>query len=237
MIARTADPIKTDLKGKLRIFESPVSGAEYVLGVDVAKGTGEHFSTIQVLRIDSITPIKMEQVAVFEDHFTDVYTFADILNRLSYYYNNGYMMVENNGEGSPVVNRLWWEYENEGLVNTGAKNKDLGIRATKSTKPRAVLLMKKLIEDNNIKINDERTVMQLTDFIDKGNSRFGGGNIDDDLVSSLYWALYILEMEIFDESYEFSKIDEDEDDAWGVLSDVDTGIEEDWSWMGDDLYK
>jgi len=62
----------------------------------------------------------------------------------------------------------------------------LGIRATKKTKPRAVILMKKLIEGKMLILRDYNTITQLTDFIDKGNNRFSCENLDDDLVSALY---------------------------------------------------
>lgn len=225
------EPHHLDMKGKFRIWEKPKSGCTYVMGVDSAKGTGENFSTIQILRIDSITPITMKQVAVWEDNYTDVYTFAGIVNRTSYYYNDAHIMVENNGEGAPVVQRLWWEYENENLINTGGKEKDLGIRATNKSKTMAVLLMKKILEDGSIEIIDPRTVEQLADYQDLGNNKFGGVNIADDLVSALYWALYVLEQEVFDESYQFIE-QEDGDEAWGLLADFGEGVMvEDWSWL------
>jgi len=230
------EPEFFDMGGRFRIYEKPKDGCTYIMGVDTAKGTGENFSVIQVFRVDSITPVTMKQVAVWEDNFTDVYTFADIVNRTSYYYNNAYMMIENNGEGSPVVNRIWWEYENENLINTGSKERDLGIRATTKTKTLAVLLMKKLLEDANIDIIDPRTVEQLADFQDLGNNRFGGVNIEDDLVSALYWAIYIIEQDIFDETYEFTQTiyDEGGDDGWGVLADFgDNEFEENWDWLTD----
>jgi hypothetical protein len=62
----------------------------------------------------------------------------------------------------------------------------LGIRATKITKPKAVLSMKKLIEDGNMTVIDKKTIEQLTSFIDKGNNRFGGKDLPDDLISALY---------------------------------------------------
>lgn len=227
------EPNHLDMKGKFRIWEKPKDGCTYVMGVDTAKGTGENHSVIQVFRIDSITPVTMKQVAVWEDNYTDVYTFASIVNRTSYYYNDSYIMVENNGEGAPVVQRLWWEYENENLINTGSKERDLGIRATTKTKTLAVLLMKKLLEDANVEIVDPRTVEQLADFQDLGNNRYGGVNIADDLVSGLYWALFALEQEIFDESYQFTP-EESGDDAWGLLSDFGGDeMNEDWSWLTD----
>lgn len=215
--------------GRFRIWEKPEKGAKYVLGVDTSKGVGSDFSVIQVLKILSITPVKMKQVAVWEDNFTDVYTFAEVVNKMSYYYNNAYMMVENNGESSVVANRLWWEYENENLINTGSKNKDLGIRATTVTKPQAVLLMKKLIEDFSVELVDGRTIDQLTDFQDLGNSKFACVNCNDDCISALYWAIFILEQDVFEDTYTFEDKEED-DDVWGVLTDW-SDEEQDWSWM------
>jgi hypothetical protein len=79
-----------DLNGRLRIYEKPIPGKEYVLGVDPGKGTGEHDSCIQVLKINSLDPtIDMEQVAVFQSNKTDTYEFSGIVNRLSIYYNKG----------------------------------------------------------------------------------------------------------------------------------------------------
>ncbi|MFW6029243.1 MAG: LAGLIDADG family homing endonuclease [Halanaerobiales bacterium] len=153
---------------------------------DVSKGTGEHYSTIQVLRIDSIRPVKTEQVAVYESNQVDPYRFSEIVNRVAIYYNDAHIMAENNAEGSTVVSELHWSYENEGLVNSGNKINSLGVRATTKTKPRAVILMKKLIEGDFIKLNDKGTIKQLTDFVEKGNNRFKCDNLNDDLVSGLY---------------------------------------------------
>lgn len=230
LMKRRSEPIILDQQGKFRVFEKPKDGGVYVMGVDTAKGTGENYSVIQVMRVHGIKPVRMQQVAVWEDNYTDVYTFAAIVNRTSYYYNNAYMMVENNGEGSPVVNRLWWEYENDNLINTGSKERDLGIRATNKTKNLAVLLMKKLLEDKNIELYDPRTIEQLADFQDLGHDKFGGVNMPDDCVSALYWCIYVLEQDVFDETYEFNEIANTDEEAWGLLSDVND-YQEDWSWL------
>lgn len=72
---------------------------------DIAKGTGEHFSTCQVLKITSINPFRAEQVAVFQDNYTDVYEFSNIVYRLAVYYNNAYLLIENN-IGDTVISEL-----------------------------------------------------------------------------------------------------------------------------------
>lgn len=229
-------PIHTDMNGRFRIFEKPERGCRYTLGCDVAKGTGEHDSVCQVLKFISLDPIKFEQVAVFQNNFTDVYSFSDIINRISIYYNNAYIMVENNAEGAAVVNKLWWDIETENLVNTGAKAVNLGIRATKNTKPKAVLLMKKVIEDNCLKIRDKETVEQLASFIEQ-NGKFFGKDLGDDLISALYWAVYVTQMDVFDEtiSLKTGNDGESEEEIWGVLSDIHSEEENDFKWLDDIL--
>jgi hypothetical protein len=73
----------------------------------------------------------------------------------------------------------------------------------------------------------------LTTFIEKDN-KFFGKDMDDDLISALYWGVYILEMNIWDESYELANplADKSDEDVWGVLSDIEE-LTEDWSWLTD----
>lgn len=224
------DPKFTDLKDRLRVWEKPINGAKYVLGCDPAKGTGEHFSTIQILRINSVKPVDLTQVACFEDNLTDVYEFSQIIHRLSIYYNNAYILCENNGEGAAVIGQLWWNFENENLVNSGSKESNLGIRSNKNTKPRAVLLMKKLIEDGSVELFDKETIEQLGSYIEE-EGKFFGKDKDDDLVDALFWALFLFEMNILDEEWSFKNNEEKkEDDTWGILSDIEDAID-DWSWL------
>ena len=215
------DPISVGMNGNLKIYEKPVQGNTYILGGDPSKGTGEHDASIQVLKILSIKPFKVKQVAVFSDNHTDTHTFAYILHNLSTQYNNGYIMIENNGEGSAVIQTLWWEIECENLINEGSKISKLGIRATKKTKPIAVLLMKKLIEDGCVDLVDFETIKQLTAFIDKGNNRFMGDGYPDDRISALYWGLYFMKFDILEESAGFISNKTLEDDVWEFLSDRD----------------
>ena len=224
------DPKFYDLKDRLRVWEKPIAGAKYILGVDPAKGTGEHYSGIQILRVNSVMPVDLTQVAVFQDNMTDVYEFSHIVHKLSIYYNNAYILCENNGEGSAVITQLWHNFENENLVNSGAKERSLGIRSNKNTKPRAVLLMKKLIEDGSIEIRDRETIEELGSYIEDEN-KFFGKDKDDDLVDALFWACFLFEMNILDEEWTFKDGEgNDDEDAWGILSDIEDDID-DWSWL------
>jgi len=222
------DIIVTNEKGNFRVYEKPIQGATYIIGCDCAKGTGEHFSTMQVCRLVSVKPVKVKQVAVFEDNYTDTYDFAALIDKTSKHYNDAYLMVENNGEGSAVISELWWTHENEGLVCTGTKTVNLGIRATTKTKPRAVILMKKLIEDGSLEIIDPPTINQLLTFVERGQNKFSGNGNPDDLVSALYWTPWIFEMDILEESMEFVKKSENNEEFWGEIisnDDLDSDTE------------
>ncbi len=114
---------------------------------------------------------------------------------------------------------------------------EIGIRATKSTKPTAVINMKKVIEDGALKLYDEQTIQQLGSFIEKKRNIFEGKDLPDDLVSALYWACYIFETQIHEEAKENltrSRKEEEDEDVWGILTDIPDEVEE-FSWM-DDLY-
>jgi hypothetical protein len=209
-----AEPVMND-QGNFRKYRNPEEGFTYLIGADCAKGTGEHSSTFQVYRLNSMKPISLTQVAVFEDNKMDTYSFAELLNRTALYYNDAYLMVENNGEGAAVISELWWHHENENLVCSGSKEKNLGIRATMKTKTQAVILMKKLIEDAAMEVIDQPTIQQLLTFIEK-NNKFTGDGKPDDLVSALYWMPWIFKMNILEDSMEFQKKSND-DEFWGEI--------------------
>ena len=218
LLLQKEDPILYELSDNLRIYEKPIIENQYVMGTDIGKGTGEHYSTIQVSKILSISPFKAEQVAVYQDNHTDVYTFSDIVYKVAVYYNNAHIMVENNSEGSTVVSRLWWDYEYENLVNESSKRTGLGVRATKKSKPKAVIIMKRLIESGDLILKDGKTIDELTTFVETKNNIFKGkDNAVDDLVSALYWLCYVTEFDIFTEDVSINT--EISEDGWGILTD------------------
>ena len=226
------DPEFFDLQDRLRVWEKPKDGCKYVMGVDPAKGTGEHDGCIQIFKINSTMPVDMEQAAVFQDNMTDVYEFSQIIHKLSIYYNNAYILCENNGEGSAIISQIWWTFENENLVNSGQKVANLGVRSNKNTKPKAVLLMKKLIEDGSVLLRDKETIEQLGSYIEE-EGKFFGKDKPDDLVDALFWGCYLFEMNILDNEWAFKDqpmTDEERDDAWGILSDIEDDVD-DWSWL------
>lgn len=223
------DPIEVEFNNALKVYERPIEGKKYILGVDPAKGTGMNSSCIQILKIDSLKPIKLKQVAVFKDNKTDPYRFSQILNRLGLWYNTGLVMVENNGEGAAVIQHIWYTFEYQNLYSSSNKSTGLGIRSHKTSKTKAVLLMKKLIEEKMLDIIDYETVKQLSVFIETDRGEFKGqDNEDDDLVASLWWAAYAIDLDIWDEDVNIIE-DSTQEEAWGILNDVD--LDNDWAFF------
>lgn len=92
--------------------------------------------------------------------------------------------------------------------------------------------MKKLIEDECLKINDKETVEQLSSFIEE-NGRFFGKDLKDDLVSALYWAIYIIQMDVFDETAGLKSFADtgEADEIWGILTDLTNDDDATFKWL------
>lgn len=223
-------PIKEDLGGHLRIYEYPDKKFRYVIGVDPSKGSGKHDATIQVLKVLSVKPeLKARQVAVFSDNSTDPYAMAQVVNRLSIYYNSAQIFCEGNGEGSATVSHLWWTFQNPNVYNEIGKNV-LGLVATPASKSKAVVMMKRLIENGFLELTDTPTLNQLATYIEDDSGKTHGQNgLPDDLVSSLYWACYGFSIpENWEDTVNVYK--SEEEGTWGILTDIDDfhGAESDW---------
>lgn len=226
LIVNYKNPIIID--NDLYVYEKPNQENIYIVGVDVAKGTGNNYSAIQVLKIASFKPIRLEQVATYNNNTIDVYKFSEMVYRTAMYYNRAYVMIENNAEGAAVVNRIWWDFEYMNMYNSGSKINELGIRATKTTKPQAILLMKKFLEDYSLTLVDKTTIDQLSDYSEQ-SGKFGCINLNDDLVSALYWSIHLFNTDWLVETYEFDK-ERVDDDVWGILSDIQEK-EDNWNWL------
>ena len=172
------------------IYEYPIDGCDYVLGVDPSRGTGSDYSVVQVLKINSEKDI--DQVAIFRNNEIDPETFAGICVGISEYYNKAEMMVESNDIGELVCDKIFYEYDCDKLINFDKNG--LGIRSTKKTKLAGVLLMKKYIENGWLQINDMKTLYELSRFEEKnpGVWQAIGQNEHDDTVCSLWIGLYYL---------------------------------------------
>lgn len=226
-------PIDYKWNGLMKIYEKPVDGARYILGVDVAAGGGKqesNYSVIQVLKINS--KIDLEQVAVYRSNRISPYDFAKIIIDVSNYYNESPAMIENNADvGGIVLTMLWVEYEWEGIIThqpvgidgTVYNKGGLGIRAGTMTKAEANTLLKRYIEKEWLKLYDKDTVTELTMYEEVGIGRYAAKGAKrkafDDCVTSLNWAVFYTRTNDFQDNFE----DSDGNKNRGKTDDSDEG--------------
>ncbi len=192
----TIAPIEIKYNGAMLIYEQPEPGAFYIMGVDSAKGGGADYSVVQVLKINHENDV--DQVAVYRCNTLPTDEFSQVCIGISNYYNNAYMMVENNDVGAIVAETIWYEYECDRIVNCDPKG--LGIRSTRKTKLAGNLLLKKYIENGWLQINDSRTLYELSRYEEVTPNVFhaAGTNDNDDCVTSMIWAVYYLITQFYD---------------------------------------
>lgn len=173
----------------MNVFQEPVPGAMYLLGADPATGVGGDYSTIQVIRIYDAD--HYEQVACYANNMIKPEEFADVINEVDLYYQNALMVIESNDCGKIVLNRLFYELDNPNIINTDKRG--IGTKAIHETKLAACSQLKKIIENAKLKVNDSRTIQQLSRFEEISPNVFKGAKgTHDDLVSALYWAAYAM---------------------------------------------
>ena len=176
--------IFNNLFSGLRIFEKPIDGHSYIIGVDPAK-EGIDKTAIQVLDV-TVLPFRQVACANLDDSYL---TIPAKLFDLGQYYNWAMVVVENNIDNS-IVDSLSFNYEYEGEIFRERGKNLLGFRTTTKTKKQMLSLLKKLIEEDKFKIADKATIDELFVFVQQKNGSFSAQDgYHDDLVMALCIAL------------------------------------------------
>jgi hypothetical protein len=175
----------------LNIYETPIKGHIYSIGVDSAKMTEDNAGDALGMQVIDITNFPFKQVATFYAKNGISYLQAPkIACDLGNYYNKAYMFVENNEIGQEVANMIHFDYEYE---NTYFEKGSLpGYRTTKKSKRIGCSNLKLLIENHKIILHDFETISQLSTFIRVKDTYKAETSYQDDLVMSLIAGLYVL---------------------------------------------
>lgn len=229
------EPIDFKIADNLSVYERPEEGATYIMGVDSAKGNFGDYSVVNVLKISN--QYDVSQVAVYRSNAQAPIDFAQICIEISKYYNNCFMMVENNDVGEIVANYIWYDFECDKILNCDPKG--IGIRATRKTKLAANLHLKRYMDSGYLTLVDKQTIYELTRYEEVSPDVFhaAGQNENDDCVTSLLWALYFLNTEFYDAKSNDVKINaknkidyNDEDAPIGYYEGGDDGGFDDDEW-------
>lgn len=182
----------------------------YMIVCDVSRGKGLDYSAFQVL---DVTKMPYEQVCIFRNNAVSPVDYAGIIHRAARGYNNAAVLVEINDIGEQVSHSLHYDMGYENVLfteNAGRSGKritagfgtgsiDKGIRTTKIVKSVGCSILKLLVEQNQLLINDFHTINELSTFSKKGKSYEAEPNKHDDLVICLVLFAWLSDQQYFRE--------------------------------------
>ena len=241
------------------IYEEPIKDHTYVCVVDVSRGKGLDYSAFQLI---DVTRMPYKQVATYRDNTISPVDYAAIIYQTSKRYNEPYILVEVNDIGEQVAEILAFDFEVEGIMyteNAGrggkrisggyGKNVDKGIRTTKSVKAIGCNMLKLLVEQDQLRINDFNTINELSTFSRRGNSYEAESGCHDDLVMGLVLFAWLTDQAFFKDITDINtmmtlKRKSDDDMFSDMMPDVmiDDGLDdiqkpEDNPWMIDHSFQ
>lgn len=182
-------------RGALHIWREPIEGREYIIGVDCAEGMGDENDNNCFTIIDEKT---CEQVAEFYSNTCPPYTFAQILAMTGISYNNALIVVEAQGPGLTVVDRLQHDLFYPNLYQSmqpGSKLERIGIKTTSHNRSSLLEAMQTRIINSSVLLRSRRLIKELKGFIWNPQTKRAEASkgFHDDGILSLCFALYARE--------------------------------------------
>jgi hypothetical protein len=205
-----------------RIFELPDKDKTYFLQADVSRGQGADYSAFTIIE-GSTTPYKI--VASYRNNTISPFSFPTVIRDAGKTYNNAYVLIETNDLGGQVSHILHSDLEYDNVLMTkvlgrkgqvlsqgfgGVGKNEMGIRTTAQTKKIGCAILKRLIEEDKLLINDDRIITELMSFISKSNTYKAEDGQHDDLVMSLVFFAWLTRQEYFSDLVEQSKFNYEE---------------------------
>ena len=224
-------------------YFGPMEDHKYIITADVSRGKGLDYSAFQVI---DVTKMPYVQTAVYRSNIITPADYAVEIHRIGKLYNDATILVEINDIGGQVADTLYFDYESESLIyteNAGARGKrisggfnksaDRGIRTTKTVKSVGCSILKLLVEQYQLIINDHETIQELSRFSKKANSYEAEAGAHDDLVMCLVLFAWLSDQQYFKELTDINtlqklrdKTDEDIEAELVPFGFIETGHDE-----------
>lgn len=194
----------------LKQYALPAKDRQYVIVCDVSRGKGLDYSAFQVI---DISQMPYNQVCTYRNNQITPVDYAGVIHRVAKMYNNATILVEINDIGAQVSDTLYFDYEADNLIFTesagpagkkissgfGKANIDRGIRTSTSVKRIGCSMLKLLVEQQQLIINDFMTIEELNRFSKKANSYEAEQGSTDDLVMGLVLFSWMSDQSYFKE--------------------------------------
>jgi hypothetical protein len=194
MVYRTPEYLNNE---GLRVYARPQVDHKYVLVVDTSRGQGQDYHAFSVV---DVTQIPYRVVATFRNNQLAPMLYPNAIYPIARQYNNAYVLVEINDIGQQVADILHddLEYDNliyvqmqgrKGQIVNGGFGKGgsamKGVKTSTAVKRIGCSILKNLIEDTKLIVEDFNVVDELCTFVAKGDSFEAEDNHHDDLAMTL----------------------------------------------------
>jgi hypothetical protein len=202
------DPLSSS--GGLDVYEKPKEEHDYIMTVDVSRGTNNDYSAFIVF---DITKFPYRVVAKYRNNEIKPILFPTIVHQIATSYNKAYVLVEVNDIGDQIASILHFDLEYDNvlmcamrgragqIVGTGfsGKKTQLGLKMSKTVKKVGCSNLKTFIEDDKLIVTDYEIISELTTFIQKNNSFEAEEGCHDDLAMCLVIFAWLAVQDYFKE--------------------------------------
>lgn len=188
--------------GDIIFYKNPQPGMTYLIGGDLATGTGSDYTVFVAYEFPSL-----EQVAEFRSNTTSSIVSYHMLKKMIKIFekmkSSVYFTVENNGVGEGVIT-LFEADEHppetaEFVSETGQKRK--GMTTTAKSKMQACLAFKEMVERGSITMRSPIVLSELSSFVRAGGAyKAKSGATDDAIMATIQVVRMISEIAKFDDS-------------------------------------
>ena len=220
----------------LDMYVKPEKGKDYVMTVDVARGTVKDYSAFVVFDVSQM-PYKI--VAKYRNNEIKPLLFPHTIEKVAKSYNNAHVCVEVNDIGGQVADALQFELEYTNLLMCMMKGRagqilgggfskrgsQLGVRMTKQVKRVGCTNLKTLIEGDKLIIQDFHMIEELSTYVRRGQSFQAEEGSNDDLVTCLVIFAWLSNQRYFKEMT-------DQDVRARMYSEQQNAIEQDMAPFG-----
>lgn len=190
-----------DFNEHFNVYAYPEPGRSYVITIDCAEGIDLDYTAFAVIDVTT-TPYRI--AVIYHNNSISPQLLPHVVYDVARKYNDAYVLFETQGHGLTAATILFQDLEYDGVMSTvnqhvgrggqtlsgpasaGSESRTrLGIQTSKRSKSVGCSTLKTLIENDQLIINDGRTISELSTFIEYKGSWAAEEGKHDDLVMSL----------------------------------------------------
>jgi hypothetical protein len=193
----------------LRMYERPTPNHTYVLVADTARGQGKDYHAFTVV---DVTQMPYVVVATFRNNIMPPMLYPNAIYAIARQYNKAYVLVEINDIGQQVADILHKDLEYDNIVHVQMQGRKgqvvnggfgtagssmMGVKTSVATKRIGCAILKSLVEDSKLIVNDFGIIDEFCSFVASAESFEAEEGHNDDLVMSLVLFSWLSSQEYF----------------------------------------